>query len=810
MRTFAADLRYAARSLTRSPFLALTAIFAMAMGIGLTTTIYGVIDAALLRGLPFPDGDRIVAITRALPDNPEARMGIPARDYLELAARQRTLDGVGAYSEREMNLSGDERPERVSGARLSGNTFALIRAQPALGRTFTADDDRPGAPLTAIISSELWSSRFGGDARILGRTIKVDGEAATVVGVMPRGFGFPNSARLWTPLRLDPAAYATDRGEWLDVFGKLRAGQSEAAASREISATYSAITKNEIVTEPMERKARVDVAEFTRAFMGPDASMLWTMLGAVVLVLVVACVNVANLLLSRAAERTREIGVRTALGAGRARVVAMFFAESAALAIVGAAAGIATAWGGMRIFSNAVADTSPPFWLVLHLDGRILLFVVAATAVAAIVAGSLPALKASRVDASSLIGDGSRGSTGIRVGRTSRTLVIVEVALSGALLVAAGLMIATMSKLRTRDYGVDTRTVVAGRVLLSAQRYGDSLAVPRFVADLEGRLRAGGVQHVALATSIPVVDGTMMQRMHVEGEPEVDGPRGMSLRVSVTPGLFDAVGARAVRGRDFDERDAAGAPDVALVNGAWLRAHMPSGDPIGHRAVLELGSGKTRTVTIVGVAPDIFPGSASTRAMQEAIYVPLAQWPSRSLALIVRPPTGYADPLAIAAPMRDAVRAIDPDLALSDVNTLGAHIYRRTWFYRVFGTVFTVFGAVALFLASLGLYAMMAAAVARRTREMGIRIALGADPMRVLRMILAQGGLQIAIGSAFGLALGLGLSQLVRGLLFGVKPGDPLVTLGVLGVLALTGIAACIVPALRASRVQPMVALRSE
>jgi predicted permease len=523
------------------------------------------------------------------------------------------------------------------------------------------------------------------------------------------------------------------------------------------------------------------------------------------LVLVVACVNVANLLLSRAAHRAREIAVRSALGASRARVTALFLTESLALAAVGALAGLGVAWVGMRLFTNAIADTEPPFWIVLRMDVRVLGFAAAAAVTAALVSGCLPALHASRAGAGEVLKDGARGASSFRVGRVSRALVVAELALSCGLLVAAGMMVSTLTKLRTRDFGVDARGTVVASLMLPPRYSRDSAAAPRFADDLRARLREAGVPNATLANAMPVADGSPALPVRLESEPERrDGPPQVALRVAVAPGYFAAVGARPVVGRDFDARDRAGAPDVALVNGEFARRHFAGKDPIGQRLVVRWSEDRTRTLTVVGIAPDVSPGGTNPRSIQEALYVPLLQWPDRWLVI------GAHGGLSLTPRLRAAVAALDPDVAVSGVETLEARIARKTWFYRVFGGIFTVFGASALFLAALGLYAVMAASVARRTRELGVRMALGASTGGVLGLVLRQGSRQVAVGGLLGLALGVALSQLLRGMLFGVKPGDPVVMLGVVAVLGGTGLLACIVPALRASRVDPMAALRVE
>src|SRR5438067_6283678 len=389
MFRFVQDLRYAVRSLRASPWLAFAAVLAMALGIGLTTTIYSVIDAAMLRGLPFPDADRVVSVTRTIPRKEGGeRMDVLVRDFLAMLERQRTLEGLAAYAEAPLNLSGEERPLRVMGARVTAGAFGLLRMRPALGRDISAGDDIPGAPLVAVISDDLWRTRFQSDPRVLGRVVRVDGEAATVVGVMPKAFRFPTSSDVWVPMRLDRTAYERDAGAGYEVFGRLRAGQTPEQASVALSALQSAIDREH---GDAEHGARVDVDGYVSAFMGgDDAKQLWVMLAAVLLVLVVACVNVANLLLSRAAMRAREIGVRAALGASRGRVVALFLAESLALAVAGAVGGLAIGWAGMRLFTRAIVDTEPPFWIVLRMDARVLMFVAAATTISALVAGCLP------------------------------------------------------------------------------------------------------------------------------------------------------------------------------------------------------------------------------------------------------------------------------------------------------------------------------------------------------------------------------------------------------------------------------------
>ena len=801
------NLRDAARMLRRSPGLTLIAGFALTMGIGLTVTIFSLVYAVILRGLPFEDAGRIMYLQRTHLERGIAEMEVSIHDFQDWRTQQRAFDDLGAFYTRTMNISGTEKPERFRGAFVTANTFDILRVRPFLGRTFRAGEDLPGTPPVALIGHRIWRERYGADSTLLGRTIRVNGEPVTVVGVLPERVAFPFEQEVWLPMRLDPLAVPRGTGTTVQVFGRLKPGISVDEANAQINAIARRI---ELEHRETNEGIGATVQPFVRAVL-PDegVALLYTMLGAVILVLIVACANVANVLLSRAAARSREVAIRSALGASRLRVAGQFLTEALVLAIVGAVLGTGLAWLGVRMLDDAVRREGIPFWVVIELDTGALLFVLATTVVTTIVVGLLPALQASRADVAEVLKDDSRGSSSFRIGRMSRAIVVLEIALSCGLLVGAGLMIKSVAKLQTVDFGFETSGVLTGRVALPENGYGDGPSRLRLFEQLHTRLTAmPGVEAASLGTVIPAAIPAPRERLALEGHAyasERDQPQtGLAV---IAPDYFEAVGVELRRGRDFTTQDRDGMLPVAIVNESFARRFLADRDPVGEQIRVAGGAGAPESWrTIVGIAPDLYVSGPGNRE-PDAVYIPMAQAPQRLMSVVVRT---RGDPLALTAAVRQAVTTLDADLPIYNVSSLAVAIEDQTWFYNLFGGVFMIFGFVGLFLACVGLYGVMAFAVGRRTREMGIRMALGAQARHVLLLIMRQGFAQIAIGLALGLALAAGVSQFMGMLLFQVNPRDPVVFGGVVLTLFLTGAAACFIPAHRATRVDPLIALRSE
>jgi putative ABC transport system permease protein len=528
----------------------------------------------------------------------------------------------------------------------------------------------------------------------------------------------------------------------------------------------------------------------------------------VLLVLLVACANVANLLLSRATARAKEVAIRTALGASRLRIAGQFLAEALALAAVGGVLGTGVAWAGVRLLDDAMTRDGIPFFVDIRLDGAALLFVLATALAATLAAGLLPALQASRAVVGDVLKDETRGSSSFRIGRASRAIVVLELALSCGLLVGSGLMIKSVTKLRTVDFGFETRGVLTARVGLPEGKYPDGASQLRFYEELQARLAAlPGVEAASLGTTLPAAGTLPRDRLALEGRAyaaERDYP--LTGAGVVAPGYLAVFGVAPARGRDFTSGDRAGALPVAIVNESFARRFFPGRDPIGRRIRVGGPATKEPWRTIVGVAPDLYASGPNNRE-PDGIYVPVGQSPQRFLSVALRT---RGDPLALTPAVREAVTGIDADLPIYNVKSLPEAIHDQTWFYDVFGVVFMTFGVVALFLASVGLYAVIAFSVSRRTREVGIRMALGAQGRDVLGLVLRQGAAQIAVGLVLGLSLAAVVAQFMTRLLFQVEPRDPGVFAAVVVTLSLTGAAACLIPARRATRVDPLVALRSE
>ena len=806
MYALAQDLRYGFRLLIKNPGFTLISVITLALGIGLTTMMFSIVYGAMMRGLPFEEGDRIVGLSHSNPERGWEGMSVDIHDFETWREQQQSFEELAAYYSGTVNVRGTERAERYDGAWVSANIFRITRVQPALGRGFQEGEDRPGAEPVAVIGHEMWQNRFGGDPSVVGQTIRANGEEMTIVGIMPEGYVFPANNDLWMTLRQSAASQERGSGQTLNVVGRLRDGVTLEEANLQLAAITSRIQlENPGVNEGIIS----EVLPFTEQYIGNEPrQLLFTMMGAVLFVLLIACANVANLLLSRAALRMKEVGIRSAIGASRARVMLQFLTEPLALALLGATLGTALAWIGIRIFNNAIVDTDPPFWIDIRLDAPALLFVLGVTLFATLASGVLPALRATGGDMNEILKDESRGASSFQIGKLSRALVIFEIALSCGLLVAAGLMVKSVSKLRTIDFGFEPATVFTARVGLPEAEYPDSASQIRFFEELAVRLDGlPDVRAVAMADALPGLypPGSAFALEGQSYAEERDYPR--TPLVTITPGFFEMFGRTPRQGREFGAQDLAASMPVVIVNEAFVAKHFPGGDALGRQ--LRFGGPETTQPwrTIVGIVPDMHVTGVENEE-PEGAYIPATQNPRRFMSIAALGRGG--DPLGLTVPVRDAVASVDPDIPLYFVDTLAGRIEEQTWFYTVFGSIFMVMGFVALFLAAIGLYGVMAFSVSRRTREMGVRMALGASGQNVLGLVLRQGMLQLAIGLVIGMALAAGVSQLLSIVLFGVEPRDPVIFAVIVTVLATVGMVATFVPARRATRVDPMVALRYE
>jgi len=800
------ELRVGARSIARSPGLTGVSVLALALGIGLTTTMFSIVNGVVLQGLPFEESEKLLHIeANQLADDIES-MEIPLHDYLEYRDQQTTFEDLGAFYEGTIYVTDDAGPVRYDGAFMTDNTFPLLRAQPEIGRLFLPGEGQKSAELVVVLGYRTWQDRYHGSTDVLGEAVRVNGEMGTIVGVMPDGFRFPVESDVWVPLRLDPLELKRGEGPTLEIFGRLADGRTPEEASVEMAGIAQRLEAE--YPETNEGVGSI-VKPYINEFIGEEAiAMLFVMLGAVFGVLLIACANVANLLLARASLRIKEVAIRSALGASRARVIGQQLAQSIVLAAVGGAFGLALGALGAKLFNDVLLVRAPgvPFWFDIGLNTRVALFVLVVSGVASILAGILPAIQSSRADVNAVLKDESRGSSGLRIGWMSRALVIGEVAVSCALLVSSGLMIKSVVQLNTFEPEYLTE-VFTSRLGLFETDYPDAASRRRFFEDLRQRIAARpGVEAVSISSGLPLWGGGQ-QRFAVDGvayAEERDHPRAGRLMVS--PGYFETFAVGLAAGRAFDEADIADSQQVAIVSQSFVDRFI-EGDPLGRSFRADATAGDEEPWrTIVGVAPDLSqPGNLG--ATFEIWYEPIQQSDLRFASISAR--TAGA-PMSLTSLVREEVAALDPNLPIYWVFTMAQQVERQTWFYSVFGTLFMIFGGVALFLASIGLYAVIAFSVTRRTQEIGVRMAIGASTAHVLKMILRQGVVQLGVGVGLGLAIALALSKTMNVMLFNVDAWDPSVFVAIVLVLSLTGLVATVIPALRATRVDPADALHYE
>jgi putative ABC transport system permease protein len=805
MDTLLADLRYSLRLLRKSPAFAAVAVATLALGIGADTAIFSAVDAVLIRPLPYTDPDRVVLVWE---DNSAA--GFPRNtpapgNFTDWKRMQRSFSGMAATRGGSASVTSDGPPEQILGRRVSQNFFEVLGVRPAIGRTFTEEEDRTSAAVV-VISDGLWKRRYGGDRAILGRTILMSDNRYEVIGVMPPGFVFRDrEIDYWAPIDMAPAVLADHSSHFLNVVARLAPGVSLAAASDDMRRVAKELERQFPSSNTGLGAVVVPVKDDA---LGNTRVELLVLMGAAAAVLLIACANLASLMLSRAVRRRGELAVRAALGASRGRLLRQLVIEAALVALAGGGIGLALAPAGTAV----MAQLTPRGFAALPgsvLDLRLLGFTLALSLATAVVFSIVPALQASRVSLQDALQQSARSAVGGRGRLTRDALVVLQVAAALVLLVGAGLMLRTLANLRAIDVGFRTERLMTLRTTLPPTRYRDPqkrLAFyERVTADAR---RLPGVEQAAYISNLPFTAQGNSTYFAIEGgvPPKPGEPTDALYRVG-TAGYLSTIGARVLEGRLIDDRDVAGAPLAVVINETMKRRYWPDASPLGHQ--MRFGARTTPLFTIVGVVKDLRERGYEL-AMKPAIYLSFAQTPTtwavpEFLAVRVR-----GNPLDIVDALRRGVAAADPDQPIAAVRTMDQIIDLDVADRHQQMVLLGSFAALALLLASIGLYGVLSYVVLQRSRELGLRMALGATSASVMRMVVARGLTLTATGLAIGLALAWGLTRTLQNLLYGVAAGDPATFAAVAGLLSVIALAACYLPARRAARLDPIVVLRTE
>ena len=805
------DVRYALRSLRQHPGFTAVVLATLALGIGANAAIFSVVNAVLLRPLPYEGADRIAVIWGDLHRPGVNEIPASAGEYADYRDRSRAFEHIAAYDTAGVNLTGSGEPEQIDGAIATASLFPLLGATAAVGRTFTPAEEQAGRNDVAVVSHGLWTRRFKASRSIVGQVVAIDGRPTEIVGVMPASFEFPDSAvDIWKPLLLDADALSSDnRGSHgYTALARMRPGVTLEQAQADlagVTATFKAEYPGNYRTgfTATLRPLQDDI-------VGDTARPLLILLGAVGLVLLIACANVSNLLLARAASRRKEIALRTALGASRGRLVRQLMTESVLIALAGGVLGLVVASWSMDLLIGLAPDTIPRLREVA-LDRRVVAFTALVSLATGVLFGIVPALRASGAALNEVLKDGGRSGESTMHGRAGRLLVVSEVALSLVLLIGAGLLVHSFARVQDVEPGFDARSMLTLRLALPESRYTTFEQGDRFFDSLFAALRARpGVEAVAAANALPFSGGGGSRTFHIEGrEPKRPEDQPEEQVRIVTDGYFQAMRIPIVKGREFSDRDRLSAPRVAVVNEALARKHWPGETAIGRR--VSFSRNEPHWYEIVGVVANIKHRGLDA-ADQPELYVPYRQplfsnWTVRPMQVVVRT-TG--DPVIAASTVRQDVARIDAEQPISDVRTMDDRIGRSLAARRFNMILLAVFASLALTLAGIGIYGIVAYAVTERTHEIGVRLALGAQRRDVMAMIVAQGMAMAAAGVAVGVVSALLLTRLMTSLLFGVSAADPVTFAAIPLLLAAVAFVACYVPARRGTRVDPLVALRTE
>ena len=804
VEAFLKDTGYALRGLRRNPGFTLTAVATLAVSLGINAAVFTVTNTVLFKGFPLVErNDRIVYIS--------GRGGVSWPDFVDWRSQAKSFEGMGIVADLPVSLIDQNGfAENYNGTRVSANAFQVVRQSPILGRDFTSADETPGAAPVAILSYSFWDRRYASDPAIVGRTVRINGAPTTVIGVMPRGFTFPQRQDLWMPLvATSDMQKREDRALWF-AFGRMKDGMTVADARAEMEN----IGKRLQNAWPVTNQAYLpNVRTFAQSFIGVNAALIYESLWAGVgFVLLIACANLANLMLGRAIARSREISVRIALGAGRWRILRQLLIEAMVLAAMGAACGWWIAHLGVRAY-DLIA--SPPAWfdhvLVYQMDFRVFAYLVAISAVTGLLFGLAPALRYSKLDVQSSLKDGGRSATGgSRARSLSGVLVVAEMAIAVVLLTGAGVIVRSFVNMYTADLGFKAENILTMQLTLPETRYPDANARIAFHDHLQAQIEAlPGLESAAIVNALPMYGSDRASYELAGAAPVDDQHRAKLSAMVISPGYFRTLGATLLSGRDFNDFDGKSAVPVVIVNQRFAREHWPEESALGKR--LRLFDGKTKTpepwMTVVGVISNIVQWGPTRPDFDSLVYVAYRQRPQDFMTVIART---RVPPQNLAREVRREVGKIDPDLPVNNLLPLRD---RLSWTYAFNGSIavlFLIFSAIALLLAAIGLYAVIAHSMNRRTQEIGIRMAIGGTARDILKLVFRQGMVPVGIGLGIGLSASLAVNPLLKAELVQVSPNDPFTLAIALATLILAAILGCVIPARRAMRTDPMTALRHD
>ena len=818
MEQFLQDVRYAVRTLSQQRAFTFAAITALALGIAATTAVFSVVDAILLRPFPYPDPDRIVMFMNTSP-NGSGPAASPAK-FAHWRQQADVVQDAAAIRDGTENFTGGDVPEQVHAGQVSEGYFRLLGARPLLGRTFSADEDRPNGARVAVISYGWWTRRFASDQSIIGKTIQLGGDPYTVIGVIARGFDpseFGDSPDVWTPFQLDPNS--TDQGHYFMAGARLKPGVSLAQAQARLRQSAEAFRTK--FPNALGKKQSFSVEPIQDVFIRNSRSILMVLLAAVAGVLLIACANVANLLLVRSTVRRREMAIRAAMGAGTGRIVRQLLTESVLLAIAGGTLGLGLGLTGIRWLLSINTAGLPRVGdagSAVHLDWRVVAFTAAISIVTGLLFGVAPAVHAARDDLNGVLREGSGAAGGGRHTRLRSSLVVLEVALALTLVIGSGLLIRTSLALRAVSPGFDADNVLTMRMAFTGPRFASSTAVEQTIRDGVTRLRmVPGVVAASAACCVPLEGGYGLP-FKIVGRPLDNGPfNGGGSWTTASPGYFEVLKIPVLRGRAFSDRDTKDATPVVIINESMAKQYWKNGDPLTDRLVIGRGVMKEFAGEpdrqIIGVVADSRDGGLNQDPGPK-MFIPQAQVPDPVNALNTRlSPMAWVirtsvPPMSISAAVQEQLRQAT-GLPVSDIRSMDQIVSRSVSRERFNTLLMMIFALSALTLAAIGIYGVMAYAVQQRTREIGVRLALGAQPGAVRTMVVVQGLRLALVGVAIGVGTAFGLSRYMSSLLFGVQPRDPLIFIGVPVLLAIVALLAVWVPAARASRIDPLGALRS-